>query len=319
MVNSLPTATIDYPGSPYCSNEGTVNVERNGDGGGTVFCARWAIYQQWKWANINTGASTPGTYTVTYTIDGPPGCPDFTTTTSVTISDQVSATINYPGSPYCSNEGTVNVVRNGDGGGTYSAPGGLSINSGNGNINTGASTPGTYTVTYTIDGPPGCPDFTTTTSVTISDQVSATIDYPGSPYCSNEGTISVSRTGDGGDLIQTRWTIYQQLNWCYQYRFDTPGTYTVTYTLDGPPGCPDFTTTTSVTISDQVSATIDYPGSPYCSNQSTISVSRTGDGGGTILAPGGLSINSSTGAINTGSSTPGTYRSLTPLMDHLVA
>jgi hypothetical protein len=54
-------------------------------------------------------------------------------------------------------------------------------------------------------------------------------------------------------------------------------------------------------------AMIDYPGGPFCP-VGTATVNQTGIQGGTYSAsPTGLSINSTTGAINLGTSTPNTY------------
>ena len=75
-----------------------------------------------------------------------------------------AATINYAGSPYCSNGGTATVTRTGTAGGTYTAaPAGLTINAATGDVTLGTSTPGTYTVTYTIAAAGGCPQVTATT------------------------------------------------------------------------------------------------------------------------------------------------------------
>ena len=67
-------------------------------------------------------------------------------TASVTINALPVATIGYAGSPYCA-AGTATVTQTGTAGGTYTGAG-LSINAGTGAIDLGASTPGTYTVTY---------------------------------------------------------------------------------------------------------------------------------------------------------------------------
>ncbi len=56
------------------------------------------------------------------------------------------------------------------------------------------------------------------------------------------------------------------------------------------------------------SATIAYTGSPFCNNATSTNPILTGSGGGTYsAAPAGLSINSTTGAIDPSSSTAGTY------------
>ena len=83
------------------------------------------------------------------------------------ITQLPAATISYDGTPYCANEGTANVTQTGTTGGSYSSTSGLSINSGTGAIDLAASTPGTYTVTYTIAASDGCPQVQATTSITI--------------------------------------------------------------------------------------------------------------------------------------------------------
>ena len=86
-----------------------------------------------------------------------------------------AATISYAGSPYCLNAGTASVTQTGTTGGTYSSTAGLSINASTGAITLGTSTAGTYTVTYTIAATASCPMFTTTASVTISANNTATL------------------------------------------------------------------------------------------------------------------------------------------------
>src|SRR5439155_25374442 len=136
---------------------------------------------------INLGASTPGTYTVTYSFSD--GTCNNTTTASVTINALPVATISYSGSPYCAT-GTASVTQTGQGGGTYSSTVGLSLNAGTGAINLGASTPGTYMLTYSFsDGT--CNNTSLAGALLISLPV-ATISYSGSPYCAT-GTASVTQ------------------------------------------------------------------------------------------------------------------------------
>src|SRR4029077_20604968 len=100
--------------------------------------------------DVNTGAVTPststaGTYTVTYNIPATAGCAAVPVTTTVIITAVPTATITYPGSPFCiSDVAAEPVTLTGTGaytGGTYSAlPAGLTID-----VNTGAVTPSTST------------------------------------------------------------------------------------------------------------------------------------------------------------------------------
>ena len=160
-VYAIQVATISYAGSPYCSNAGTANVTLTGSTGGT-FSSTAGLTLNAATGAVTLGTSTPGTYTVTYTLNSGIGCPLFTTTASITITAAPAATINYAGSPYCANAGTATVTRTGTAGGTYSSTAGLSLDAVTGDVTLGTSTPGTYTVTYTIAASGGCPVFTTT-------------------------------------------------------------------------------------------------------------------------------------------------------------
>ena len=83
-------------------------------------------------------------------------------------------TSDYAGGPFCPT-GTATVTQTGQAGGIYSAAAGLNINVNTGAINLAASTPATYTVTYSFTNGT-CPG-TTTTSVTINALPTATIAY----------------------------------------------------------------------------------------------------------------------------------------------
>lgn len=166
IVTAIPSATISYAGTPYCSNAGTATVTRTGTAGGT-YSAPAGLTIDAITGDINLSSSTAGTYTVTYTMAAVGGCSAQTATTSVAITALPSATIAYTGSPYIHNGGTATVTFSGTPGGTYSSTAGLSINASTGAIILGTSTIGTYTVTYTVAAAGGCAVYTTTTSVTI--------------------------------------------------------------------------------------------------------------------------------------------------------
>src|SRR5207248_735853 len=84
------------------------------------------------------------------------------------------------------------------------------------------------------------------------------------------------------------------------------GSYTVSYSCTDADSC-NNTTTASVTVRALPTATISYTGSPFCAT-GTASVTQTGQTGGSYSAsPAGLSINSTSGQINLGTSSAGTY------------
>jgi gliding motility-associated-like protein len=93
-----------------------------------------------------------------------------TFTQSFTLTNPSPAgTISYAG-PYCSIITTPQAVTSTvTAGGVYNAtPTGLNINTTTGAINPSLSTPGNYTVSYTIAASGGCPEFSTTTTVQIT-------------------------------------------------------------------------------------------------------------------------------------------------------
>ncbi len=153
VIKALPTATIAYSG-PYCTSlttPQTVTLTGTNNSGGTYSSTSGLTI------NSSTGAITPststaGTYTVTYTIAAGGGCAAVTATTSVVITALPTATIAYSG-PYCKSitaPQAVTLTGTNNTGGTYSSTSGLTINSSTGAVTPSSSTPGTYTVTYTI-------------------------------------------------------------------------------------------------------------------------------------------------------------------------
>ena len=135
-INSLPTATIAYAGSPYCAT-GTATVTQTGIAGGT-FTAPAGVIINGVTGDINLATSTPGTYTVSYTFTN--GTCSNISTTSITINALPTSTISYAGSPYCAT-GTATVTQTGTAGGTYTAPAGVNINASTGDIDLATSTP----------------------------------------------------------------------------------------------------------------------------------------------------------------------------------
>jgi hypothetical protein len=310
-ITQAPNANITYSGSPYCSNAGTATVTQIGTTGGTYSASPAGLSINAATGAVTLGTSTAGTYMVTYTMPATGGCGITITTTTITVTAAPAATISYAGSPYCSNAGNVAVTLAGTTGGTYTAtPAGLSINTTTGAINTTTSTPGTYTVTYSIPAGGGCAAFATTTAVTITVLPAATISYAGTPYCSNAGTANVTRIGTGGGTY-TAAPAGLSINastGAVTLGTSTAGTYTVSYTIAAAGGCPAVTATTGITVTTLPAAAISYAGNPYCQDAGTATVTRTGTAGGAYTAtPAGLSINATTGTVTLATSTPGTY------------
>lgn len=230
------------------------------------------------------------------------GCSDIKPV-SVTINPLPVANISYSGSPFCAT-GTAPVTQTGQTGGTYSAAPGLSINPTTGEINLVASTPGTYTVTYTFtDGTCSNAD---TAQVVINPVPNVIVTNPAAVCSPNTVNITAAAVTAGSTSGLT-----------YTYFTDAAGTTPLsdpnavatsgTYYIKGTTtaGCTDIKPVV-VVINPLPVAAISYSGTPFCAT-GTATVTQTGQTGGTYSSAAGISVNSATGAINLLASTAGTY------------
>lgn len=169
-ASAVPAASISYAGYMYCSNGGTASVTFSGSVGG-VYSSTAGLVIDAATGAVDLGASTPGNYMVTYSIVAVGDCLASSSSAGISIATAPEATISYPGNPFCSNTGVANVVFSGSPSGTYSSlPAGLSINTVSGAVDLAASTPGSYTITYTIttcSGGCGASNYTISTTFVI--------------------------------------------------------------------------------------------------------------------------------------------------------
>jgi large repetitive protein len=242
---------------------------------GNVTNFSWSLYNASCGGAIQTGTlasltfnglSVGNNYVFCYTFTVPSGCthsqhcPYFVGATVVTCP---TAAINYAGAPFCSTlSGSQAVTLTGTGaytGGTYSSTTGLTINSSTGAITPSTSTPGTYTVTYTIPAAGTCAAVQVTTTVTISPppvMTSATtaticsgqtlsIPLTSNPTGSTFTWIATDNTNVTGESLTNQTT--NTLNNTLTNTAATAQvvTYTVTPTLNGCVGTPQ---TVNVTV-----------------------------------------------------------------------
>ncbi|WP_051097204.1 FG-GAP-like repeat-containing protein [Spirosoma panaciterrae] len=167
VVSQPPSSSAVCVGSPVSAS---VSVS------GSVSSYQWykdgAVLASQTSATLSLSAAQTtdqGSYSLVVT----GACNSLTSTAfSLTVNVPASATIAYAGSPFFTNHGPVAVTQTGTASGTYTAsPSGLSLNANTGQITPTSSTPGNYTVTYTLPAVEGCPQFTTTASVRIQQQL----------------------------------------------------------------------------------------------------------------------------------------------------
>jgi hypothetical protein len=103
-LNTAPSASITYSGSPFCKNlVGTQAVSLTGTTGGTFSSSPSGLSINTSTGTITASSSTPGTYTVTYTIAAVGVCAAFSTTTTVVITSAPSTPSLTPALP-CAGE-----------------------------------------------------------------------------------------------------------------------------------------------------------------------------------------------------------------------
>ena len=177
-TNSTPpcnTASISYAGSPFCTSITTgqaVTLTGTGTYTGGTYSALTGLALNTATGAIIPSQSTPGNYTVSYTVSGGTGCPIVVATCNVVIVSQTTVAIFYAGTPFCSSLSSGQAVtRSGTGGfgeGTYSGTPGLSIDPFSGVIFPSTSTTGIHTVTYTIPAIGGCAPVVATTTIVVN-------------------------------------------------------------------------------------------------------------------------------------------------------
>jgi len=310
VVNPMDNPSFVYSPATFCQTGTNPTPVISGLSGGTFSGTGGLVFTNTTTGTINLMASGVGSYTVTYTTNGV--CPN-SQSVPVTITTAPSAAFSYIGTPFCQN--TVNPLPTfgvGASGGTFTSTAGLVfVNSGTGEVNLSASTPGTYIITNTIPASGGCAVSTATTSITITQLKVATFNYTGSPYCKNGTNPSPAYSGGGvaGTFTSQAGLSINASTGLVNLGASTAGTYTVTNTIAATGGCPAVVATSTIQITALPVASFTYNATPYC--QTAANPSPVFFGGGVAGAFSGssvfLNINSSTGTIDLANSQAGGY------------
>jgi gliding motility-associated-like protein len=149
---------------------------------------------------FSVGSLSPGeNVTITVTPTGAVGTCFNVGTQTCTAANCVppTANISYGAASFCTSVlGNQTVTLTGTGvfnTGAYSSTAGLTINTSTGEITPGSSTPGNYTVTYTIAANAGCPAVIATTAISIEALPVLPVLTPTHPTCSvATGTVTIT-------------------------------------------------------------------------------------------------------------------------------
>ena len=289
-ITNAADATISAAG-PFCETDAAVNLTAV-DGGGT-----------WTGTGITNGATGtfdpatagPGTHTITYTIAG--SCGD-TDTEDIVVNPTDDPSFTYPAGSYCLTDADPTPTITGLAGGTFTIDGTGVINASSGVIDLSASGVGSYTVTYTTNGP--CPT-STTFAITITTGADATISAAG-PFCETDGSVILTAVDGGGTWTGTGIT--NGTTGEFDPATAGPGTHTITYTIAG--SCGD-TDTEDIVVNPTDDASFSYGSGSFCLSDPNPLPTITGLGGGTFSIDNGGVINAATGEIDITGSGAGSY------------
>ncbi|MFC6225967.1 beta strand repeat-containing protein [Hymenobacter artigasi] len=249
-ITSGQAATFSYPAATtYCAGSTSTVSPTLGTGASAgTFTSTTGLSINATTGVITLSTSTAGTYTVTNTVAAAGSCAAATATTSVTVTPATTATFAYSGATYCATGTNPTATVTGTAGGTFSSTAGLSLNASTGAINLSASTPGTYTVTYTVAGACGS---SATASVTITAAPTATFSYATTTGCAGSTTAVTPTLGTGasaGTYSSTTGLVINATTGAITLATSTAGTYTVTNTVAAAGGCAAATATATFTV-----------------------------------------------------------------------
>lgn len=234
-------------GGSYGGGASSVLWTTSGDGSFDDATSPTAVYTP-SGTDIPSVGGSANTITLTITTDDPSGpCSSVSDNMTLTINPMEDASFSYSGGTYCTTAADPSPTITGVGGGSFSAPAGLVINS-SGVIDVSASTiGGPYTVTYTT---PGTCSNSSTFDITITSGADAEFSYT-SPICnSSANPLPSHTTGSNGTYSSTAGLVFVNAGTGeINLSASTPGTYTVTNFVDLG-ACGTATETFDITIEE---------------------------------------------------------------------
>ncbi|MFT4600890.1 MAG: hypothetical protein ACI857_001067 [Arenicella sp.] len=222
----------------------------------------------------------------------------------LSLTENPPTLIAYSMATYCTSDAPDLPAIAGNFTGTFSSsPTGLTIDFGSGEITPSTSTPGNYVIDY-IYGTGAGSLVSTVVEIIGSD---ASFDYGSTNYCQADSDPTANIIGDvGGTFTGPAGVVFLDVN-TGEIDLDastTGGPYTITYSLSAP--CVDVQTY-DITIDASDDPSFAYAAS-YCQSDADPTAGSIATPGGLFTGPGGVVFtNSTTGQIDLGASTAGSY------------
>jgi hypothetical protein len=148
-LSAAEDSSFSYTAATFCASDSDPSATLT-TSGGTFSSSAGLVFTDTSSGTIDLDGSTPGSYTVTYTTSGL--CATATSTLITIESDDMSFT--YDSSSYSQSCPNPTPTITGITSGTFSSSASLTIDTNTGEITTSTSSPGTYTVTYSLYVPP---------------------------------------------------------------------------------------------------------------------------------------------------------------------
>ncbi|MDX1446063.1 MAG: hypothetical protein R3333_07745, partial [Lishizhenia sp.] len=252
------------------------------DGGATATASGGVSPYTFSWdsgaATASTTTAIAGTNTVTVTDAN--GCTATATVTVNAVNPTDDATFSFTAASYCADAGNVSPTITGLAGGAFTATAGLVINPISGTIDANATPAGTYTVTYTTNGP--CPN-STSVDVTINAMEDASFSYALPLTCLDDVNPLPTITGNtGGTFSSTTGIALDAATGEIDLQNSMAGTYTITYTTNGT--CSSSATYLMALVAPDT-ADFTYGQTDFCLYDANPTVTFNGTLGGTFTCP----------------------------------
>jgi len=320
-VHAIPTAPIAATTYTYCQDATPITLTATVFTGNTL---NW--YEDETGGTASTTAPTPSTavpgtfdYFVSQTTQF--GCESNRTKITIVVNPSVVpvTTFTLPASVCIEDPNpTVTPDTTQTPGGYYTAGGGLIIDRLTGEIDLTQSTPGTYTVTYTVD-----PDLSvcnkgnaTSVQIVVTPLAPAVTGFTyTTPACAdapNQLPALATDFSTGGVFSSTTGLVIDPATGEINFAASTTGTYTVTYNFTGNVAdcTADGTGTFDVTIVPVFEPVVEFSyATNYCYDSSDVTpdLDPAFTTGGTFSGTPGLVIDPVSGTINVEASTPGEH------------
>jgi PKD repeat protein len=306
--SDLDDASFHYSSATYCNSDDNPTPTVTGLAGGTFTCVGTSINSVTGTLDINP----LGTFTVTYTTNGPHPNSSHVDISSVICDD---ASFSYSSGTYCQSGSPQTPIAIATPGGTFSStPGGLSLNPTTGTITLSTSSLGSYEVTYTphVESPFN----SSSIAMTITNTTPLTAFHYAHAFCQDDANpFPIFNPGASAGLFTSQagafhggFAVFKNVNTGeIDLNATTPDSYNIINTISASGSCDgsaDFSVLTVYALDD---ASFSYDNSSYCQPDSNPTPTITGMAGGVFSSTAGLLINPSTGTIILVSSTPGAY------------